>query len=103
LSDTFTIQNADALLPLPLNSTLEFAIRKVQERQIGLTLLGTHELVVYSADENVLGDNINTMNSEEVGLEVNTEKCKCTIYIQIDNRSFESVRRFKIFGNDTDS
>jgi hypothetical protein len=57
------IQNGDALLPLPLNLTLGYAIRKVQERQIGLTLLGTHELVVYSAYENVLGDNINTIKS----------------------------------------
>jgi hypothetical protein len=55
LYDTLPIQNGDALLPLPLNFTLEYAIRKVQEREVGLTLPGRHELVVYSADDNVLG------------------------------------------------
>jgi hypothetical protein len=36
---------------------------------------------VYSADENILGDNINIINNEEVGLEVNIEKCKYTVYL----------------------
>jgi hypothetical protein len=52
---------------------------------VGLKLKGTHELLAYSYDGNLPGDNIYTMkkNTEtlidaikEVGLEINVEKTK---------------------------
>jgi hypothetical protein len=61
LSDTFPIQNGlkqgDALSPLLFNFALEYAIRKIQKNQVGMKLNGTHQLLVYVDDVNLLGGN----------------------------------------------
>jgi hypothetical protein len=65
LSDSFPIKNGlkqgDALSPLFFNFALEYAIRKVQEKQMGFKLNGTNQLMAYADDVNLLGDNIDTI------------------------------------------
>jgi hypothetical protein len=65
LSDNFLIQNGlkegDALSTMLFNFTLEHAIRKVQENQVDLKLNGTHQLLVYADDVNLLDGNVYTV------------------------------------------
>jgi len=71
------LKKADALSPLLFNIALEYAIKRVQVNQDGLKLIGTHQLLVYVDDVNILGESISTikenaealiMASKEIGL-----------------------------------
>jgi hypothetical protein len=69
MSDNFLLQNGlkqgDALSPLIFSFTSEYAIRKVQENQVGLKLNGTPQLLVYADDMSLLGDNIDTVKKNK--------------------------------------
>ena len=93
LSDMFPIKNdlkqGDSLLLLLFNSALDYAIRRVQVNQDGLKLNGTHQLLLYAADVNILGGSVHTIKknteafvvaSKEIGLEVNADKPKYMVF-----------------------
>jgi hypothetical protein len=85
---------------------------------VGLKLNGTHHLLAYADDVNLLGDNIYIIKkntdilidaSKEVGLEINVDKTKYMLLschqnvgrhwdIKIANRSFGNVSQFKYLG-----
>jgi hypothetical protein len=87
LSDIFPTTNGlkqgDVLSPLLFNFALEYAIRRVQVNQDGLQLNGTHKLLVYADDVNILDGSVHTIKkikedllvgNKETGLEVNADK-----------------------------
>jgi hypothetical protein len=122
LSDIFPIRNGfkegDALSPLLFNFALEYAIWRVQVNQDGLKLNGTHQLLAYADDVNILGGSAHTVKenaealevaTKEIGLEINADRTKYMIMsrdqnagrsycLKIDNSSIERVEEFKYLG-----
>jgi hypothetical protein len=121
LSDKSAIWNGlkqgDAVLPLLFSFASEYAVRKVQEIQVSLELNGTHQILVYADNVNLLVDSINTtkesteslLEASRDGLEINAEKTKYMIVshhpnsgqnqnIRIANESFENMAKFKYLG-----
>jgi hypothetical protein len=47
---------------------LEYGIKRVQENQEGLKLNGTHQLLAYAADVNIVEENIDTMQKSTKAL-----------------------------------
>jgi hypothetical protein len=79
---------------LPFNFTLDYAIRIVQVNQDGLKLNGTHRILVYANDVNILGGSVHTVEknkealvvaSKETGLEVNADKAKYMVMSRDQN------------------
>ena len=98
------------------NCALEYAIRRVRVSQDGLKLNGTHQLLAYADDVNILGGSTLKENKEtlvaaarEIGLEVSADKTKYMVMsrdqnaerihsVRIDNNTFERVEEFKYSG-----
>ena len=65
LFDMFPIKNClqkgDALSPLLFNFALEYVISRFQVNQVGLKLNGTHHLLFFDNDVNILGESVCTV------------------------------------------
>ena len=88
------------------------------EFQEGLKLNGTHQLLAYADDVNILRGSVHTVKenaealvvaAKEIGLEVNADKTKYMVMsrdqnagrshsMKTDNRSIEMVEEFKYLG-----
>jgi hypothetical protein len=70
LPDKFPIKNGlkqgDALPPLLFNCSLEYTMRRVQTNQEGFKLNGTHQLLVYPDDVNILGGSIHAIKTQKL-------------------------------------
>jgi len=122
VSDRFPIRigfkQGDVVSPMLFNFALEYANRRVQVNQDGLKLNGTHQVLAYANDCNILGGSIYTLkeNAEslvaatrEIGLEVNADKTKYMVMsrdqnagrihsVRIDNSTYDRVEEFKYLG-----
>ena len=78
VSDRFPIRNGlkqgDALSPMLFNFALKYAIRRVQVYQDGLKLNGTHQLLAYVDDVNILGGSIQNLKENAEALVVATRE-----------------------------
>ena len=74
MSDIFPIGNGlkqgDALSSLLCNFALEYTIRKVQVNHDGLKVNGTHQLLIYADDFNILGGIVHTIKENKETLVV---------------------------------
>jgi len=104
--------------PFPFNFAFEYVITRVQIIQDDSKFNGTHQLLVYADDVNILDGSVHTIRknvvasivaSKETGLEVNVDQTEYTVIsweqdagrihrIKIYSSSFEMMDEFKCLG-----
>jgi hypothetical protein len=112
------LKQGDVLSPLLFHLALEYAINRVHANQDGLKINGTHQLLAYADDVNILGGNVHTVKenaesltvaAKEIGLEVNADKTKYMVMswdrnagrhdsVKTGKSSIERVEEFKYLG-----
>ena len=106
-------KQGDALSPLLFNFAIGYAIRKVQETNLGLEMNDTHQVLAYADDVNLIGDD-NTdlllIACKDIDLPVISGKIKymeiglhrgmrANAHIKIGSNSYEKVKTFKYLGS----
>jgi len=94
--DRITIRNGlkqgDAPSPMLFNFALEYDVMRVQEKQDGLKLSGTHQVLADADDVNILRGSIHTLqvnsgtllaSTKAIGLEIYADKLNTRSYFEI--------------------
>ena len=109
------LNQEDAPSPLLFSFALEYTIRRDQVNQDCLKLNGTHQLLAYADDVNILEGSKHMVKenaealvvaTKETGLQVNADKTKYMVTsreqtaglsrtMKVDNSSIERVEEFK--------
>ena len=81
------LKQGDALSPLLINFPLEYAIRKVRKNNFGLDMNGSHHMLIYADDVNLIDDDISAIDvllnvCKGICLALNTRKSK---YIEVEH------------------
>jgi len=96
VSDRFPITNGlkqgDAQSPLLFNFALEYAIRRFQVNQDGLKLNGTHQLLAYADDVNILGGSIHNLKENAEALVAATREIGLEVRINLSTRLCLEIR-----------
>ena len=105
LSEMFPIINrlkqGDALSPLLFNFALVYAIKRVQINQDGLKLNGTHQILAYADDVNILGGSAHTVKENAEALLVATKEIGLEVLVNADKTKYMVMSRDRNAGRGT--
>ena len=65
---SYGLKQGDALSPFLFSFALEYAVRRVRVSQDGFKLNGTHQLLVYADDVNILEGSVHTVKENAEAL-----------------------------------
>ena len=87
------LKQRDAFSPLIFNFALEYAIRKVQETNLGLDMKVIHQVLAYADGVNLLSDDIRTIGRNGDVL-LNTSKNIC-LAVNIGKTKYMEIGRHR--------
>jgi len=90
----YGLKQGDALSPLHFNFALEYAIRRsVQVNWDGLKLNGTHQLLVYADDVDILGRSVHNMKKNAEALVI--ARKDIGLAVDGDNTKYMGMSRYQ--------
>jgi len=87
------LKQGDALSPMLFNFALECTIRRVQVNQDGLKLNGTHQLLVYADNINILGGSIHTVKENAEAFVVASKETVHVLQVDADKTKYMVMSR----------
>jgi hypothetical protein len=85
------LKQGNGLSPLLFSFALQYAIIRVQVYHEGLIVNGTHQLLVYAVDVNILGGSVHIRMKTTEGLVVDSKKIQ--LEVNADNTKYMVMSR----------